>query len=543
MKSLKRRRWAWLLLPLVLATMPQLIAQTSLERSHYKYETVADVYRAMIGAISDGRTPPDLLVEPAGDQSSRFVGAWINWTDMTITVEEELYDVCVSLGRDSLAALAFTLGHELAHFYKDHRWHRDFLSMGSDLEIAEHISGSARNGSAVLETEADYFGIITAYIAGYDVRHVGTSFFDAFYDHYQIPDDLPGYPSKRDRAGILSNARPALESLALVFDAGNLLLTLGAHEEAARCFDHIGRKFPSREVINNAGVARALGALALFDPAMMPWTFPFEFDATTRLRAPVVVGRGGEETNEARRLRLLDEARSAFQRALSLDERYAVARLNLACIEALRGEYRDAEYHLHTATKHAVDQGLMQTAADCRRAQSILSSLVANTPPRSVSRAEDHTALAGRLLAATGGEECIEKPSVRHERIGAASVGDYTILREISPQATVLPQALASSSALEVRALRDSTLDGFAVIVGDRAVVVHHISTSGHSTARNVSIGDDVDAVLSSYGCPTAVVSTTLGVWCVYEQAGIAFVYDARGKVQAWNVFSELAFR
>lgn len=80
-----------------------------------------------------------------------------------------------------------------------------------------------------------------------------------------------------------------------VFEAGHLLALIRRFDEAARCFDHIAVDFPSREILSNAGLTRALGALNLFrGEADVRFVHPFEFDASTRLgRAPT--GRAGEE--------------------------------------------------------------------------------------------------------------------------------------------------------------------------------------------------------------------------------------------------------
>jgi len=99
---------------------------------HPKYATARKVFDDLVRAIGDDRTRPDLRLLPQRE-TGRSRGVWFAPDQNLVTLEEQAYDLCVSLEADSLHALAFLLGHELAHCYKDHGWVHDFGSAFSDL--------------------------------------------------------------------------------------------------------------------------------------------------------------------------------------------------------------------------------------------------------------------------------------------------------------------------------------------------------------------------------------------------------------------------
>ncbi len=48
---------------------------------------------------------------------NKKVAAFSPWKN-TITLDQKMYDICRGFGRDSLAALAYIIGHELVHAYQ-----------------------------------------------------------------------------------------------------------------------------------------------------------------------------------------------------------------------------------------------------------------------------------------------------------------------------------------------------------------------------------------------------------------------------------------
>ena len=234
----------------------------------------------------------------------------------TLTIEERAYDLCVSLGPDSLDAMASLIGHELAHYYKDHSWPGDFGNGFADLEVGQAI-GMLRRDLArrvEIEAEADYFGGFFAHVAGYNSLGVAPELLAAVYREFEIDEDLPGYPSPAERVEIARRSEEKLRGLIPVFEAGNRLMLISRYEEAGRCFEFIARTFPSREILNNAGVALALDAISLFEAGEFPFAYPFEVDPTTRLQQAQKATEHTLDVGE-RRSMLLAEAAEFFDQA------------------------------------------------------------------------------------------------------------------------------------------------------------------------------------------------------------------------------------
>ena len=95
------------------------------------------VYKHISTAIRDYRQAPAFNFIPVGDFMSD--NAFFNPENTTINLGEKIYDICASFGADSLNALALVLGHELAHFYKDHEWGLAFGTAHFNSGIGEEI--------------------------------------------------------------------------------------------------------------------------------------------------------------------------------------------------------------------------------------------------------------------------------------------------------------------------------------------------------------------------------------------------------------------
>jgi hypothetical protein len=166
-------------------------------------------------------------------------------------------------GPDSLDALASLMAHELAHYYKDHGWVGDFGNGFADLSVGKKLKKLKRQAAKIveIETQADYFGGLFGYLAGYNTLGVPPALLNAIYAEYQLEEPLAGYPSLAERREIARRSQRQLAALVPVFEAGNYLMLTGHYAQAAGAFDYIARTFPSREILNNGGVVRALESL------------------------------------------------------------------------------------------------------------------------------------------------------------------------------------------------------------------------------------------------------------------------------------------
>ena len=116
--------------------------ETFLPGSHPKDKATQEIFHRLVGAIGDIRTPPDIRM--VAGKASHFDVALYSPSRRAIYVEEEFYDLANTVMPQNLPqALALILGHELAHFYRNHAWAEDFNRAFSERQVRPSIAPSA----------------------------------------------------------------------------------------------------------------------------------------------------------------------------------------------------------------------------------------------------------------------------------------------------------------------------------------------------------------------------------------------------------------
>src|SRR5947209_19818887 len=97
------------------------------------------IYARLVRVTGDARRPPPLDVIPDARRSNTAMVAWFNTGTRRIGMDEKTVRLCQSLGSRAEACVAFFLGHELAHYYKDHAWGSDFCTRFAATPLAKRI--------------------------------------------------------------------------------------------------------------------------------------------------------------------------------------------------------------------------------------------------------------------------------------------------------------------------------------------------------------------------------------------------------------------
>lgn len=516
-------------------------------------ELAERIYRTLARAAGDSRQPPFLEIRSEAERSRGENGRRVAWYDPgsnRIGIDEKVLQLCAAMGsRRSEACVALFLGHELAHFYKDHRWGADFGSRFAGLGVARRIQERDATPEQVLayETQADEAGGIYGYVAGYDTLGVAEQALASVYYAYGLGAQLQGYPTLPDRQKIARKSAENLTRLLPLFEAGNLLFILGEYEEAGRAFDRVATDFPSREILNNAAVARAVEAASLFPKEQQATAYPWSLDGETRMALSVQEkARGGPgEPPDMRRARLLDEARERLEDTVRRDPDYAVALVNLACVEELRGrrgtasDIADSAIDLATRSRN---QPLVKLA----RLARAIAHLHGEQPEKGrlelAALGDSDDPLLLPWLGGTAAKNVGPAKQGDESKSAAETISGLRAAGVVIPSGSsefALPSQVPGQPSLVIRSKWSGSYRGLLIQIGTKRISA--IITSGDyagRSSRGVVLNSPRATVVESYGAPDRLLSLGFGAVAVYEQPGLIICTSQEDKVYRWMLFA-----
>lgn len=532
--------WLFCLLPLTVPAQPAdtvvfaYVQQTQGRfgrqvTDNYKVETARAVYRRLVQAQGDFRRPVPELVLYDG---RRYV-AWMNADALQIGLEEQAYDVCASLGADSLNALAMLLAHELMHYYQEHDWRRHFVHRHTDLATARQLD-SLEEGLKQ-ETQADHLGGFLALTAGFKPFGILPRLLPKLYESYNLPADIYGYPSLQERLALADTASDRVQDLAVVLETAQCLTLLEAEEAALPYYRYVLREYQGREVYNNAAVAVIQAALRYFSPKDMPYALPVELDAESRLSGTRAVVTDAA----ARRGELLREAADYLERATLLDKNYAPAALNLAVVHLLLGDVEESEAWVRRCRKAANEP---KTAADAAALAGVLAALREDTETAQAhwrKAAADGSTAAGRNLKVPIGSPAAVLVFTRNaEQIDSLQI-DAFLARPATDREVIVDQNRLTCGLRQ--------LSGSRIYIhfeqrpeGARYAVFQWTEPAyGGTTGRGLSLGATAEQVAEHYGAPARTLELTNGSVLHYPQQNLLLQLDRRGRLARWAVYRQ----
>ncbi len=237
-----------------------------------------------------------------------------NATQGKIFISTKTYQLCQTLGKDSLAALAFILGHEYEHYQKKEPKCKGFLFENTHILDKEE------------EKQADFAGNLYARLAGFSPCEVIDSFFINLYKTFKKGDNIPGYPSLNERIKMAKEQCLLAERYVDTFNFANLLMLTQHYEPASHLYENISYIFGSREIYFNQGITYLHQVLNASDSILK---MPLGFDSETRLVR--------ETTNH---LNIADnpifmKADSLIRKASLLDTSYFPAKITLLYMDII----------------------------------------------------------------------------------------------------------------------------------------------------------------------------------------------------------------
>jgi len=299
-------------------------------------QQIQSVFDQLITAYGSAKSAPELLI--IADKPKQISPAkYYSSPKPIIKVDAYLFTVCRTFGKDSLNALSIVLSHELAHYYSDHTFCSDYAYAIKDKNksLVPALKNASLNEKIGKETEADQKGFFYAAAAGFYPFELQAELIDKIYSAYQLPENLPGYPTKQQRKVIAKNAEEKAQELYAYFKAGLKAMEEKRYDDAITAFEMANSFIPFRENYNNIGVARVRKALGLRLPDdiekqfPLRFTYPIEIDNKSRL----LNDRNRDlDDNEEEVKALLKSAQKDFEKSISLDANYTKGYINLACV-------------------------------------------------------------------------------------------------------------------------------------------------------------------------------------------------------------------
>lgn len=279
-----------------------------------------------------------------------------------IKLEKRAIDICQSFGADGEAALAFIIGHELAHAFQ--RSKSSFAGPSSYLELG--LTDVAH--SKEKEREADIFGVFSAYLSGYKTIKILPTLIQKLYEGYGLVEKpLVKYPELGIRKRTAREVRKKVEELVQIFEVANHLSVIGEHELAASSYQYISKYYQGPEVLNNEGVAHTLHAINFSANNVDDYLYPLEIDWNSRLRKPRLLegDRALTPTEQRYRQKYLLKALEKFKEALLLNPNYFSADINIISVLSLMGQHQQAiDYYYKNHTKFLLAKPNQQVKAD-----------------------------------------------------------------------------------------------------------------------------------------------------------------------------------
>ncbi len=300
------------------------------------------VFNQLISVYGSAKPAPELKVD-----KFTLPASYIANPKPMIKVDLALYKLCQTFEKDSLNALAVVLSHELTHYYNDHTFCSDyaFANFKSNAQLQSKIGQASYNARIEKESEADIKGFFYAAAAGFQPHGLQGLLIGKVYAAYKLADIQKGYPSKQERIVIAYNAEKKAAQLYEYFKSGLLALENKQYDPAIELFNKANSQVPFRENWNNIGVAYARKALALKVGSKA------EIENKNRFLYPIEVENKSRLLNESTRSlddtsdeieELLNNAQSAFEKALQLDPSFHKSRINLACVYDLLDKHTSA---------------------------------------------------------------------------------------------------------------------------------------------------------------------------------------------------------
>lgn len=303
-----------------------------LASSHPSHRSAYHLLASLHKAAGDNSSIPHLEVEKKGMNPPQTAAvAYYNAFLDEIVIEEEILELCRSFQQDSTNALAFVLGHELAHHNLGHT---------SSQFCPFHIKDDVVSNPLLLQNEinADKMGNFYARLAGYSPCNLGEKLIHQIYQQFAIQNNV-NYPSQNNRIALLQNNCQSADTLSSLFYVAQKLANQQEYEPALTLFRHILQQFPNKEMYLNTAVIQLQWIVNEgFETSDSLYQMPFLFENKIHFRKGL--SPNGVRTLLKKREIYLEESKQYLQKALTIHPTYNLAKMYLGYVHYLEGKIK-----------------------------------------------------------------------------------------------------------------------------------------------------------------------------------------------------------
>lgn len=521
--------------PLLLTAFGVVLAAPARSAGPPDHATVKAIYGKLCAAAGFQQGAPELEFD---DTSVKASGAYtdFNHEPTRIVVERKALETCATFGSRTNDAVAFLLGHELAHFSMGHGWGSDFQRVGDHSQVKSDVALAMANNKAyhLFETQADQKGAFYAYIAGYVPEVVADTLLQRLYTAYGWSVKMSGYPDRPVREELLRTGLLRYQDMAMALRLADNRLILGQTAEAAKLYELLmSEGYRNPMLFTNAGVCYLLQAIAKQPKETVPFTYPVELDLRERWRG------AGESASVDE---LLKKAEDLFLQTLVMDRTSDAALADLACVYFLRKDVDGAAHwiaqHGQAPTLNKRTHLVLEAILNAKRGDSARAKTLLQDPALKGSwiARQNLDALNGTLSADATSAPALSNTSeekIQEKTLLQLATGFGKAEKLIYRSDTVLYHG------------QENTCWKMSADRIDAANKTHWIYLAGTrrgyvgKSAKGIAIGDPVVKLDKEYGAPTLSMQTLEGEIVLYDQQGILFILDRSMKVTGWTLFAE----
>ncbi len=254
-----------------------------------------------------------------------------NGSKSKLIVGSEFVKVLRTFDADSMNALAFVMGHEMAHIFLEQSDNIERIGGGyADKTLKKELKQLKDSlYSNLFERQADEYAIFYSQLGGYKTTHIADKVLDKVYEYFKLDHKLNGYPELKERKFIASSSALKMKLLLERFELANLCLMTKNYNVAVNMFEAILKEgFKSSEIYNNLGICLMLKVIQS-DTIYQNYEWPLFLDSKSKLSSNSQRDVFGIDVKET-----LNNA-IGYLKLASDDKEYKLANLNLSIAHLL----------------------------------------------------------------------------------------------------------------------------------------------------------------------------------------------------------------